>query len=322
MNVNEWLLSIGQGFLYIVVAPLAVGMLRWTKARLQGRQGPRLIQPYLDLSKLLSKRPVIPEAASWLFSAAPYVVFTSYALLGFLVPVVYLPQGSTLPWADLLLLVYLLGLAKFVMALAGMDTGAPLAGLGSSRKMLVHTLAEPALVVIVYALALRWRTTSLPAIVYHNWRAGPAVVFTDPTLLLAGLALTIIALAETGCLPFDNPATHLELTMFGKAIHLEYAGPHLALIEWGEALRFTFFLTLLSSLFAPWLLAATSLGPALNSLLILAYPVKLLILALILGLWETTQVKLRLRAITGPAASALVFALLSAIVAVVTHYLL
>jgi formate hydrogenlyase subunit 4 len=322
MNVSEWLLSIGQGFLYIVVAPLAVGMLRWTKARLQGRQGPRLIQPYLDLSKLLSKQPVIPEAASWLFSAAPYVVFTSYALLGFLVPVVYLPQDSTLPWADLLLLVYLLGLAKFVMALAGMDTGAPLAGLGSSRKMFVHALAEPALVVIVYALALRWRTTTLPAIVYHNWQAGPARVFTDPTLLLAGLALTIIALAEAGCLPFDNPATHLELTMFGKAIHLEYAGPHLALIEWGEALRFTFFLTLLSSLFAPWLLAATSLGPALNSLLILAYPVKLLILALILGLWETTQVKLRLRAVTGPAASALVFALLSAIVAVVTQYLL
>jgi formate hydrogenlyase subunit 4 len=322
MNVGEWLLSLGQGLICILVAPLAIGMLRWAKARLQGRQGPHLIQPYLDLGKLLGKRPVVPETASWVFRAAPYVVFTCYALLGFLVPIVYLPQGSTPSWADLLVLVYLLGLAKFTMALAGMDTGAPLAGLGSSRKMFVQVLVEPTLVVSVYALALRWRTTSLPAIVYHNWQARPGAVFTDPTLLLAGLALVIIVLAEAGRIPFDNPATHLELTMFGKAIHLEYAGPHLALIEWSEALRLSFFLTLLSNMFAPWLLAANGLNPALNSMLILAYPIKLLALALILGAWEATRAKLRLRAVSGPAASALVFALLSAVVAVITYYLL
>lgn len=321
MNVNEWLLSIGQGLLAIMIAPLVFGVLRWTRARLQSRQGPRLIQPYLDLGKLLNKRPVVPETTSWVFRAAPYVVFTCYALLNFLVPIVYLPLGSTPPWADLLVLVYLLGLAKFAVALAGMDTGAPLAGLGSSRKMFVHALIEPTLVIIVYALALRWRTTSLPAITYHNWQAGPATIFTDPSLLLAGLALVVTALAEIGRLPFDNPSAHLELTMFGKAVHLEYAGPHLALIEWGEALRLTFFLTLLSSLFAPWLLAANGLHPLLNGLLILAYPIRLLGLALALGAWEATQVKLQLRAVSGSAASALVFAVLSTIVAVVRHYL-
>src|SRR5947209_5968345 len=146
-----------QGLCYIGIAPLVVGTLRRVKDRLQGRAGPRPYQPYLDLWKLFHRQPVIPDTASWVFSTAPYIVFGCYALLGLITPIIFLPPASAIdrsflgwPLADLLVLVYLLGLARFVMGLAGMDAGAPLGGLGSGREMFIHVLIEPTLIFIVY----------------------------------------------------------------------------------------------------------------------------------------------------------------------------
>jgi formate hydrogenlyase subunit 4 len=322
MDAQILLLQISQGLVYLLLAPLVIGMIRRARARLQRRQGPVLLQFYRDLLKLLRKQPVTPESASWVFTAAPVTAFTCYALLGFLGPVFYLPRENASLTGDLLLLVYLLGLARLAIGLAGLDAGAPFGGLGSSRELFIHVLAEPALILIVCTLALQWQTTDLPLIIWQNRQAGPLEVYANPALLLLLLALALATLAEAGRLPFDNPATHLELTMFGKAIYLEYAGPQLALLEWAEALRLTFFLTLLANLFAPWLLAITGGVPFWNILLILLYPVKLLALALALALWESWQVKTRLRAVVTPALTALVMTLIAATLILAERYLL
>jgi formate hydrogenlyase subunit 4 len=270
-----------QGLVFLLVAPLVVGTLRWAKARLQRRQGATPFQFYRDLLKLLRKRPVTPDSASWIFVLVPIIVFFCYGSLGFLVPVFFLPAAEMSPTGDLLVLVYFLGLARLAMGLAGMDTGTPFGGLGSSRELLIHALIEPTLI----------------------------------------LALVLVTLAEAGRLPFDNPASHLELTMFGKAIHLEYAGPLLALLEWAEALRLTFFMTLLANLFGPWLLAVAGNEPLLNMLLALLYPAKLLILVLALAFWEALQVKTRLRAVVTPTLTALAITLIAAVLALAERYL-
>lgn len=315
-------LHIVQGCVYIMFAPLIVGTLRWAKARLARRVGPSPFQLYRDLRKLLSKQPVLPEGASWVFTIAPVVVFTCYAALGFLAPVFYLPSRGSSPVGDLIVLIYLLGMARLAMGLAGMASGAPFGGLGSSRELFVHVLAEPTLIFIVYTLALKWGTTTdLLGIVWENYEAGPLGVYADPSLLLLLLALLLVTLAEAGRLPFDNPATHLELTMFGKAVHLEYGGPGLALLEWGEALRLTFLLTLLANLFAPWTMAAANVPLFWSIPLALLYPVKPLLLALALAVWEATQVKARLRSIVTPALSALVITVIAAMLAVAERYM-
>ena len=322
MTLRILLLHILQGLVHLLLAPLAVAMLRWTRARLQRRQGPALLQPYRDLLKLLRKGPALPESASWVFGAAPVIVFGCYAALGFLAPVFYLPDSETSPVGDLLVLVYILGLARLAVGLAGMDAGAPFGGLGSSRELFMHALADPTLIFIGYTLALKWHTSNLSLIIWENRQAGPLGVYANPPLLLLSLALALVMLAEAGRLPFDNPATHLELTMFGKAIHLEYAGPQLALLEWAEALRLTFFLTLLSNLYAPWLLAAAGGAPLQNLVLVLLYPARLLLLALLLAFWETLQVKARLRTILTPALMALAISLIAAMLVMAERYLL
>jgi formate hydrogenlyase subunit 4 len=284
---------------------------------LQRRQGPSPLQFYRDLFKLVRKRPVVPDSASWVFVAAPVVSFACYASLGFLVPVFCLPRDGVSSTGDLFLLVCLLGLARLAVGLAGMDAGAPFGGLGSSRELFTHVLVEPTLLFIVYTLALKWNTTDLSAIIWKH-QANLWEVYANPSLLLLLLALALVALAEAGRLPFDNPATHLELTMFGKAIHLEYAGPQLALLEWAESLRLTFVLTLPVNLFFPGL--AVTKDPFDVVLLALLYPVKLFLLLLTLASWEALQVKARLRAVITPALIALAVTLVAAVLAVAERY--
>lgn len=322
MNLQTLIFHTIQGLAFVLLAPLVVGTLRWARARLQRRQGPSPLQFYWDLVKLLRKQPVEPQGSSWLFVAAPVVVFACSAAPGFLAPVLYLPARDASLAGDLLVLVCLLGLARLVLGLAGMDAGAPFGGLGSGRELFVHVLAEPVLIFITLTLALKWQTTSLSTILWQTHQHTPLEVYTAPPLLPLLLALILAILVETGRLPFDNPATHLELTMFGKAIHLEYAGPGLALLEWAEALRLTFFLTLLANLFAPWLLATAGGSPIWNLGLILLYPLKLGLLALALAFWEALQVKTRLRAVVTPALIALALAFIAAMLAVVERYYL
>jgi formate hydrogenlyase subunit 4 len=323
MLLNRVFILIFETLVYLSIAPGVLGVLRLVKARLQGRQGPPPYQTYLDLWKYFHRRSVIPESASWVFHAAPSVVFGCLLLLGVFTPIFYLGSinsaGSlSLNWyyADMLALIYILGLARFAIALAGMDSGSPFGGLGSSREMFINFLVEPSLFLCLYALALNAGTSNLSGIIWRHIEMGPGFMFREPALLLVGLALCLILLAEAGRLPVDNPATHLELTMTGKAIQLEYSGPHMALLEWAEAMRLTLFMTLLLNLFLPVLLANPQQPWLMQVLLVIAYPFKLFVFILLLAIWEMLQTKLRLRSLPRQAGVALVFSILAVLVMV------
>lgn len=305
-----------QGLLFLLVSPLSVAVVNLTAARLQGRRGPDLLQPYRDLLKLLRKPALIPHSASALFSAAPLVIFVCCALPGFAVPLLYQSAAEPPALADLLLLVYLLALARLMLGLGGMDSGAPFGGLGAAREMFLHALSEPTLLVLAGALALRWHSTNLGLVLQQHRQAGWSVL-TDPALFFVLLALLLVTLAEAGRLPFDNPHTHLELTMLGRAAQLEYSGALLALLEWAESMRLTFFLMLTLNLFIPALQGGTDLPLWQNAALIALFPVKLALAAALLAVWEAGRVKLRLRALGSPALMALGLALIALVFALI-----
>jgi formate hydrogenlyase subunit 4 len=286
----RWGLEVVQAVLVLALAPGLVGLVRWLKARLQSRRGAPPWQPYYELRKLFGKEVVVSRDASWLFRAAPYVVFASTAVAACLVP----SLTATRPVdavGDLLTLVYLLLLGTVVLALAGLDPGSAFGGMGSSREMTVAALAEPTVALAIFALALRAGSTNLGQIVGRTL-VDPAAALS-PGHLFAFAALFIVMVAETGRLPVDNPATHLELTMIHEAMILEYSGRYLALIEWAAALKLLIFCTLLGNLFVPWGVAIAvtpgGLALALGSLL-----AKLALIAVLVALLETRMAKLRL----------------------------
>lgn len=243
-----YVLEVAQAALALLLAPGLVGLIRWTKARLQNRRGAPVWQPYWELAKLFQKEVVVSNNASWLFRVAPFVVFTSAVAVTFLVPILAVP----LPFdgvGDLLVVVYLLLLGTFFLSLAGLDPGSPFGGMGASREMTVAALAEPTVALAIFALALSAGSTNLGQIVARTM-ADPAAA-VSPGHLLAFLALFIVTLAETGRLPVDNPATHLELTMIHEGPLLEYAGRDLALLQWSAAVRHWLVLLLGSQIFVP-----------------------------------------------------------------------
>src|SRR5437867_3512731 len=290
----DWLIyyavALGQSMLALLLAPGLVGLIRWIKARLQNRRGAPLWQPYLELRKLFHKEVIVSDNASWLFRAAPFVIFASTVATTVLVPVLAVPLAFDTV-GDLVVLVYLLLLGTFVLALAGLDPGSAFGGMGASREMTVAALAEPTVALAVFALALGAGSTNLGRIVERTVADPLAVI--SPGHLLAFAALIIVMLAETGRLPVDNPATHLELTMIHEAMILEYSGRYLALIEWAAALKLLIFFSLLGNLFLPWgvAVAATpvALTLALGSLLL-----KLAVIAVVVAVLETRVAKLRL----------------------------
>src|SRR5271156_1333751 len=277
-----------QMTLVIAVAPLLTGLVRATKARLLRRRGPPLIQPYRDLIRLARKEAVVADTASWLFRFVPYLVFAATWVAAALVPT--FATGLLFSWsADLIAIVALLGAARFFLALAGLDVGTSFGGLGSSREAMFATLAEPAMIVIVFSLALIAGSTQLSTI---------AAVMTSGvglrvTLGMALIALIIVALAENGRIPVDNPATHLELTMVHEAMVLEYSGRHLALIELAASLKLILYVSLIACLFAPW--GIESAGAELPALAVgvAAYFGKLAVGGFLLALFETSIAKMR-----------------------------
>src|SRR5208283_4579032 len=218
-----------QTALLLVLAPLVTGCIRNWKARLQNRRGPRLVQPYFDLIKFLRKDMVISEHASWVFSAAPYVVFITSLLVGLMVPMATTQAPLSL-FGGVLAVVGLLALGRFFLALGGLDPASAFGGMGSSREMTIAAIAEPALMLAVFTMAIAAGSTDLSRIVAAT--LGPDWSLLNPMHVLAFAALFIVLLAETGRIPVDNPATHLELTMIHEAMLLEYSGRYLALIEW------------------------------------------------------------------------------------------
>ena len=280
-------------FLQVLVvaggAPLLVGVLRALKARLVGRRGPRVLQPYADLAKLLRKEAVVSHHASWIFRVTPYVLVSTMLVAALLVPL--LLARPILDFAGLVLLMYLFVLGTFFLALAGLDTASAFGGMGSSREVAVAALAEPTVMIAILALALRAETTNLGGIV-ERFSRDPLLAAT-PGHLLAFSALFIVMIAETGRLPVDNPATHLELTMIHEAMVLEYSGHYLALVEWASAMKLFLFMALLANLFFPWGMPSSQ-APLAVALGLVVLAAKLAVLTAGLAVIETVVAKLRL----------------------------
>ncbi|MTJ81151.1 MAG: formate hydrogenlyase [Telmatospirillum sp.] len=295
--------------LVLAVAPLLTGLVRLPKARLQGRQGAPAIQPYRDLWRLLQKESVIADSASWLFRIAPYLVFVSVWLAATIMPTFTTDMIMT-PAADLIALVALLGTARFFTALAGLDTGTPFGGLGSSREMFVASIGEPAMLMVIFSLSLLTHTTS-PANMIAYVTGGHIGIEVSAGLAL--VAMVMVAIAENGRIPIDNPATHLELTMIHEAMVLEYSGRHLALMEAAAMVRLLLFMSIISSLFFPWGMAFVDDGVAGVALGLLAWLAKVSALAMVLGFFESLVAKMRVFRIADFLGGALLLALLATI---------
>jgi len=279
-----------QLVLILLIAPFLSSMIKTLKARLQTRRGPDVFQTYRDIFKLLRKGMVIPETTSWIFSAAPYVVFVTAILVGLMIPMTTTHAPLSL-FGGVLAVVYLLALGRFFLALGGLDTGSSFGGMGSSREMTISAIAEPAMMLAIFTVALSANSTNLSEMakvaVSQSWK------FLAPSQMLAFSALFIVLIAETGRLPVDNQDTHLELTMIHEAMILEYSGPYLALIEWGASIKQLVLMTLLVNTFFPFGLSSdwTARGLAQG---FLYYFAKLLVLGCFIALVETSNAKLRL----------------------------
>ncbi|HFD78919.1 MAG TPA: formate hydrogenlyase [Gammaproteobacteria bacterium] len=284
-----WLLALVQALLFALGAPLLAGWIKRIKSRLQNRRGPALLQPYRDLYKLLGKKAMVAHSASPLFRAAPYIVFGSTLVAVAAIPLlaVSLPTAAV---ADMIVLVGFLALARFFLALAGMDVGTAFGGMGASREMLVSALAEPAMLMAVFTLAMSAHSTNLSSVMQFNLESG---LILRPSFLFALLGLVLVAIAETGRIPVDNPATHLELTMIHEAMILEYSGRHLALMEWAAQLKLMLYGVLIANLFFPWGIATRLTLPALG-IGLLAVFLKLMLLGLLVAVAETVLAKMRL----------------------------
>lgn len=233
----------------MVGAPLVIGMTRQVRARWEGRAGAGLLQPWRDLLKQLGKQQITPAGTTIVFAAAPVIVAGTTLLIAAIAPLV--ATGSPLdPSADLFAVVGLLFLGTVALTLAGIDTGTSFGGMGASREITIAALVEPTILLAVFALSIPAGSANLGALVASTIDHPGHVVSLAG--VLAFVALVIVIVAETGRLPVDNPATHLELTMVHEAMVLEYAGPRLALVEWAAGMRLTVLLALLANLFLPW----------------------------------------------------------------------
>ena len=277
-----------QMLLVLALAPLLLGFTRKVKARLLRRQGPPLLQPYRDLIRLARKEVVMAENASWLFRVGPYLILAATWVAAALVPT--FATGLHFSWtADLIAITALLGTARVFLALVGMDVGTSFGGIGSSREVMFASLAEPAMIMIVFVVALVAGSTQLSHIaIFMQEHASLRV-----SLGLALVALVIVALAENARIPIDNPATHLELTMVHEAMVLEYSGRHLAVIELAAALKLLLYISLIGCIFFPWGIAGAASGPAGYAIGAATYLLKLAVGGFLMVVFETSIAKMR-----------------------------
>jgi len=287
--IFDLLAQAAQMALVLVLAPLVVGVMRKVKARLLRRIGPPIWQFYIDLWKLAHKEVVLAPNASWLYRTAPYVIFATTWVGAALIPTY--ATNLMFSWsADLIAIVALLAAGRFALALAGMDVGSAFGGIGSSREMMIASLAEPAMLLIVFTVALIAGTTQLSGIAEIFGGAG---VGLRVSLGLAMVAFILVAIAENARIPVDNPATHLELTMVHEAMVLEYSGRHLAMIEAAAALKLVFYFSLFSCLFLPFGMATADKGTDALVLGFGSYLAKIFLLAALLPIGETAVAKMR-----------------------------
>ena len=287
--IHALAIQAAQMLLVLGLAPLLLGFVRKVKARLVRRQGPPLIQPYRDLVRLLRKDVVLANNASWLFRSIPYVIFAATWVAAALVPT--FATGLIFSWsADLIAIIALLGLARFLLALAGLDIGTSFGGIGSSREVMIASLAEPAMLMIVFTLALLAGSTQLSTMAAY---LGSDAAGLRVSLGLALIALIMVAIAENARIPVDNPATHLELTMVHEAMVLEYSGRHLALIDLSSELKLLLYVSLIACLFVPWGIAPQGAGLEAHLIGVAAYVAKLAAGGFLLAVFETSIAKMR-----------------------------
>lgn len=301
-----------QSLLLIAISPLLIGWIRQNRAWFSNRTGAGVLQPYRDLHKLFLKESILPENASPLFRFMPYLYLSAMCLVTAIVPVLF----SDLLFAymaDAIALVGLFALARIFLALAAMDIGTAFGNLGARREMLVAFLAEPALLMVFFNVALINQSTSLVTIV-HTTLSQPLSI--NPSLAFALVAFVMVLLAENGRIPVDNPTTHLELTMIHEAMILEYSGRYLALIEWASSLKLLNYFAIASALFFPWGIAKQfTLFSITASVLIFLF--KLFLFGSGLALFEIGTAKVRLFRVP----EFLVSAFLLAILGVLTQLL-
>ncbi|MGB8532699.1 MAG: NADH-quinone oxidoreductase subunit H [Pseudolabrys sp.] len=315
--IRDFAFQGAQMLLVLLLSPLLTGFVRKVKARLLRRQGPPLLQPYRDLIRLMRKEVVLAESASWLFRVIPYIVFAGTWVAASLVPT--FRSGLLFSWsADLIALIALLGSARFFLALAGLDVGTSFGGIGSSREVMIASLAEPAMLMIVFTLALVAGSTQLSAMAAYmvSGEVGLRV-----SLGLALLALIMVALAENARIPIDNPATHLELTMVHEAMVLEYSGRHLALIDLSSQLKLLFYISLIGCLFTPWGIAPPNGSAAEIAIGVASYVGKLAVGGVLLAVFETSLAKMRVFRVPAFLGAALMLGLLGTLLLFVSRSL-
>jgi formate hydrogenlyase subunit 4 len=304
--MRDFLFQGMQMLLVLLLSPLLTGFVRKLKARLLRRQGPPLMQPYRDLLRLMRKEVVVAESASWLFRVIPYIVFAGTWVAASLVPT--FRSGLLFSWsADLIALIALLGSARFFLALAGLDVGTSFGGIGASREVMIASLAEPAMLMIVFTLALVAGSTQLSAMAAYmvSGEVGLRV-----SLGFALLALSMVAIAENARIPVDNPATHLELTMVHEAMVLEYSGRHLALIDLSSELKLLLYVSVVACLFTPWGIAPPNGNVPEIVIGTGSYVAKLAVGGILLAVFETSIAKMRVFRVPAFLGAALMLGLL------------
>jgi formate hydrogenlyase subunit 4 len=305
--ISGLLTQAAQMALVLLLAPLLTGVTRKLRARLLRRRGAGLLQPYRDLLRLMRKEAVLAHNASWLFRVAPYLIFSATWVAAALVPT--FATGLEFSWsADLIAIIALLGSARFFQALAGMDVGTSFGGIGSSREMMIASLAEPALLMTVFTISLVAGSTQLSTVA--AFMASPEIGLRI-SLGLALVALIMIALAENARIPIDNPTTHLELTMVHEAMVLEYSARHLAMIEFSSALKLLLYMSLIAAVFLPQGLAPAGAGLAAYLIGGVAYVTKLGLSAMFLAFVEVSVAKMRVFRVPDFLGAALMLGLLA-----------
>ena len=304
--------------LVLSIAPAVTGITRRVKARLTRRRGAPILQGYRDLLKLVRKDVVLAGNASWFFRTAPYLIFAFTWVAAALVPTV--ASGLMFNWAaDVVALVALIGAARALLALAAMDAGTAFGELGSSREMMIASLAEPATLLVALTIAFAAGTTRLPEVAQY--------LISQPieirvSFALAFVALVDVALAENARIPVDNPATHLELTMVHEAMVLEYSGRHLAMIEAAGHVKLVLYISLIICLFLPFGMAPLDGGPQAWSIGLAAYLGKVVFAAVALGVWEVSIAKMRVFRVSEFLGGAFVFSFLAILLAFLSREVL
>ncbi len=313
--IHEALVQFAQLLLVLALAPLLTGYIRKVKAYLLRRRGPPVLQVYRDLLRLIRKEAVLAHNASWVFRTAPYLVFATTLIAAALVPT-FATGLMFSPAADLIAIVALLGTARFGLALAGLDVGTSFGGIGSSREMMIASLAEPAMLMIVFTLSLLAGSTQLSSVAVFV--QGPSIGLRV-SLGMALVALVIVAIAENSRIPVDNPATHLELTMIHEAMILEYSGRHLAVIEAAAALKLLLYFSLISCMFVPWGMASAEGDVAAFSIGLVSYVTKLAMGGFLLAVFETATAKMRVFRVSDFLGAAVMLGLLATLLLFVSQ---